>query len=198
MTNQSSIEKAFNLGLLQAADYAASEKFDESVDVLQQLWATYRNEDQTGWLWNQVSYHQGNFLRMAGDLPGALEKFLAVSSHSSDLDFDLLRTYSLATTLLGLGRPQQALAEIETSLSSLQSECAGPRTGVLANLNLYADVARNIKHTVPPQHQTIFKRLIELAGGRADENVFSDPVSFAEEIASLRDLARTDRSDNKG
>jgi len=195
MDEEDPLKRQFDWTLVQAAELESQDQFVSAYGLLQDFAEQHATEDTDGWLFNAVRFQQGIILRMAGELTGALRRHRQVQPRPGDRFFYLTNSHSIARILDELGEPQQALAELRSSLDSVLGP---PGLYDLGNLLLYADLSERLGEDLPKPFLEAVQKVVQLWGVPLGDDELGDRRKVAAALRAADEARpRFHRTDSK-
>jgi len=184
------LKKQFYAEFLRVVDFEVEGRLEQAYGLLQEFYDQHASEDAGNWLFNAVTFAQGDILRMSGDLPGALVKYRNCRYRPEDRFPYLLTSFCIARTLDALGEPREALAELQ---SGLDAAVDPPLHTDLGNLLLYANLTGRLGQDLPKPFLATVQKVVQLWGVPLDDDELDDGAKVAAALHAADAIRLKDR-----
>lgn len=201
------VKDAYEAKLIDIAAASGAGRYERVLEILDEVWETNAAYDRDGWLERTILSHRALLLAEKGEIESAVAVLREVSSKTldaigsprsqvlrgsqSDLSEFINIQHLLAESLDRLGRKDEALAELEKTLSVLKVSDRVP-LNTYDLLSMYVEVSRKQRAKFSAEFKRLVTNLLNEAVRASESLDWSDTASLLELIGKAKEIRRVD------
>lgn len=174
------VQDAYEQRLLELERLTRQGNYETALTILHDISDAYSSCDHDGWLENTILLHKALIFAEQGKHDDALKAYrIRAQRHFAEPSDFMVNQLAIARTLDQLGKPAEAISELECGLDAVQGASIPTALSLLVQ---YAKIAEQQRQALPTTYKSLLEKVINYFGIKLPDGLLNDSATLSPAI----------------